>query len=483
MVNTASPKFLLAFKNTIRRLLAEVDRINKSESSFTNHMIVGGLFIIILIYTLQRTQYPFVYDSYNYWDLASSFNSNGHFSFTNYSNGLRGYSFPFLLFLLQSQADLLGFSAKILYAIYSALFFSIFAMYISPWFFRVVFQWKIQNLNRLCFSFLLFFFWRGYFLYPLTDFPALVALMIGITILVKTVRDHVNPIFSVLIGLFIGASMNFRPAYLISFIVISVLALVGWQKCGIKNTVLNSTFFLLGCGIVLFPQLLINQVHYQVNSPLVTAKINMGGISTSLYTGQLYGGLINQKYESNVGNNYPYPNVQYSNPLYSKIPDAMREPTIRNYFNIIREYPLEIVTSYFRHAFNGIDIFYSTPYVRNLFVNHIFFSFINYMIWFLCLIYINKLDYGNIDFSKLVGLLCLIALVILAIPIQVEVRFFLPLFILAYGLISFRFDYKKIIFSLLNDKEYFLRILFFFFLFILMCFTLSLGTIEKLFLG
>ncbi len=73
----------------------------------------------------------------------------------------------------------------------------------------------------------------------------------------------------------------------------------------------------------------------------------------------------------------------------------------------------------------------------------------------------------------------MLAPVALAIPIVVEVRFFLPMYLLAYGVVSYGLDYKELLLRLRN-KSTFLWFILLLFSWILMCFTLSAGTIEQL---
>lgn len=102
----------------------------------------AGMFTLMMIYTRQRVSFPFHYDSLYYWELGSSFYANDQFSFVNFSDGLRGYFFPFLLSLIQHQEVLTGVDLKVLFAILSALFFTVFSMHLVPWFFSEGFGWR-----------------------------------------------------------------------------------------------------------------------------------------------------------------------------------------------------------------------------------------------------------------------------------------------------------------------------------------------------
>jgi hypothetical protein len=438
----------------------------------------AGVLIAMMIYVVQRVHFPFYHDSLYYWEITSSFYEKGHFSLANFSDGLRGYLFPFLLLVIQRQANLFGIDAKLLFAVYSALFFAVFAMYLVPWFFGEVFRWKTNIVNSIAFSLIIFFFWRGHFLYPLTDFPALAAFLTGFTLLASVNSGRKSLIWLLLAGFFVGAAINIRPVYQISFIVILIFSSIAWWKLGAGKMILSMSLFLLGCGIILFPQWVINRVHFNSNSPLVLAKYVD---DANVYEVQLFWGLKTQKYETNIGENYPSAAVVYSDPLALKLPrNTLKEKNIANYLQTIRNNPMDVAISYFRHTFNGLDIFFPTPYVKNIFADHFFYSLMNYLIWFLLLYHITRPVSSKIYYANLFCVLSLLAPVALAVPGVVEIRFFLPAYILAYGVISYGFDYREWFVNVTNNKWHLLRLLFLCLIWVLVCFTLSASTIERL---
>jgi len=419
-----------------------------------------------------------VHDSLFYWQFADSFSNDG-FSFTNFSDGLRGYLFPFLLFLVKTQANLVNVDAKLMFYGYSSLFFTLLSIYIIPWAFRHIFGWKTFLFGRLLVSIFLFYFWRGHFLYPLSDFPAFTALLIGVALLAKSLRDKNVSYHSVFIGLFVGAALNIRPVYLVSLIVILPFLLIHVYKLGISKG--SKCFFLVlfGFSLVLLPQFIVNQTHFKVNSPLVLARV-VG--DENLYEKQLFWGLKTQKYEANIGDNYHSIIVVYNDPVILKLQktNLLREKDFDRYFKIIKRFPLDMSLSYFRHMFNGLDIFYSTPYVKNVYADHTFFSVINYTIWFLLAYDFIQMDLTKLNQIKILGITSFLSPVILAIPTAVEVRFFLAAYLLAYGAVAFDFDFVGSFKSLFRTPWNFLRLLIIYAFWMLICFIMSTATIENL---
>ncbi|MFZ5822166.1 MAG: hypothetical protein ACOYYJ_19920 [Chloroflexota bacterium] len=448
----------------------------------TSRNIAAFFFLAVLVffwtYGFQRRDYLFVHDAMNYWSARYNFIDNGQFSILHYNSPLRGYLFPLLLFLIQWQADVLGIDAQMLFLTYSALFVSVLAFYLLPWFFRVVFEWKTPVIKRLLFSGLLFFFWRGHFLYPLTDFPSLAFLLLGIGIFVRIGLGSLKPAWAVLAGFAIGAAVNIRPVYQVSLVVVLVLLCCLWRRLGKKDVLISVVFFFFGAGMVFYPQLLINQLYFETNSPLVLSTYIE---DESIYEIQLFWGLKTQKYETNIGDDYPFASVVYRDPLADKLPQRfLRDKTTQGYINIIRSYPLEVAVSYFRHFFNGLDVFFSTPYVRKIYAGHFLLSFANYLIWFLALYYMIAHTAERVTCSSFGVVLAMLAPVALAVPIVVEVRFFLPMYLLAYGIVSYGLNYKEMLLYILRTKSTFLLIVLLLFGWMLVCFTLSAGTIEKL---
>lgn len=436
-----------------------------------------GILAVVWVYGYQRIDQPFVHDAMNYWGAGNSFVDNGRFSLLNYRSPLRGFLFPLLLSVIQWQARGIGVEPRVLFLTYSSLLFSVFGFYLLPSFFRSVFQWETPPIKRLLFSGLLFFFWRGHFLYPLTDFPSLAFLVSGIAILAGTGNNRERPLWVALAGFCLAAAVNIRPAYQASVGIVLVLLFFTWRRLGNKCIIIGFVSFIVGMGIVFLPQFIINRYHFGANSPFVLSTYIE---DRSIYEVQLFWGLKTQKYETNIGDDYPSASVLYADPLAEKIAQRfLKDKTLKGYFNIVRAYPLDVAISYFRHSFNGLDIFFSTPYVKNIFANHFLLSFVNYVIWFLVLYYLVA-NPNNINTLSLSIVVVMLAPVVLAVPVVVEVRFFLPAYILAYGIVSYGLYYRELFLHTCNSKPRLFRMVLLLLGWVMICFTFSSSTIEQL---
>lgn len=475
---SSAQNLFLRTKETLTRAIHRLRHLYISRPWLAELAMAGGVFVVMAVYALQRAEQPFVHDSFHYWNLADRFFEDGEFSFTNYNNGLRGYLYPFILFLIKSVGGALGMGPKQFFYLSSALYFGLFTIFLLPRAFQKIFGWRIHLWGRAVIALLVFTFWRGHFLYPLSDFPAVTALLIGIAVLAFTLRNETAPAWAFLIGFFISAALNIRPAYQFSLIVLLPFFLLQLSKLRIFRAIQWTFYLVLGASLVLLPQLRINQTHFQVRSPWVLARF-VG--EENLFVKQLFWGLGTQKYETNIGENYPSAAVLYEDPLIDILPASLlRDKTVSGYSRIVSRFPEEVVVSYFRHFFNGIDLFFPTPYVKNIFVDNTLLKLLNYLVWFLAAYSLLEMDGRKIDRVQLAGALALLAPVMLAIPITVEVRFFLPIFLLAYGAIAFGIDYPALTATVFADKWKVLRAVGLLVLWLLVCFTLSAATVENL---
>ena len=470
-------KISWSIKSISKKLFVLVTRLDNSQAVAPALILAIFVYILIFVNLYGKRDMQFVHDPLYYWQLADSFSVDGNFSFTNYTNDLRGFLFPFCLFIIKTQATIFGFDAKLLFFGYSALLFALLSVYILPRFFHVVFLWRIHLLGRALIALLLFYFWRGHFLYPFSDFPAFTALVTGIILLAYSLKRQKIPIWSIFIGFSFGAAMNIRPVYQVSLLMIILLAVIYLSRSGLVKSMQWLFFVLVGTSLILFPQFKINFMNFQIYSPLVLARYSG---EENLFEKHLYWGLKTQKYEIVVDKNYPSIFIDYKDPIALKIQktNLFREKTYSNYIKIVKRFPLDISVSYFRHLFNGLDIFFSTPLVTNVYANHTLFSIANYLIWFLLIYHLASIDLSSVNYIQAVSIIGVLSPVMLAIPTAVEVRFFLPAYILAYGAIVFGFDYKSLLYSILYKKRDFFRFVILFVLWLAVSFTISFTTIT-----
>ena len=108
------------------------------------------------------------------------------------------------------------------------------------------------------------------------------------------------------------------------------------------------------------------------------------------------------------------------------------------YLKLVARHPLELSASYARHVFNGLDVKYPTPYVRDLRDTSTALSLLEYTLIFLALARLlatgARRALGGVRWA---GLLVLAASCIGVLQVQAEPRYFLPLQLLIYLLVCF----------------------------------------------
>jgi hypothetical protein len=200
-----------------------------------------------------------------------------------------------------------------------------------------------------------------------------------------------------------------------------------------------------GVLIASLPQMLINHHQRGSWSPLI-AK----GHEISLI--QLWDGMHAQKYETYVGPRagYPEPGVYYLDPATRHVLEQERIspvrrsglydefPSYQRYVRMVFNHPAEMAAAYLRRIFNGLDVRYPTPYIRDLGDTSTVVSLLQYTLMFLALARLLIPDarhaLGRINWA---GVVVLLIACVGAVPGAVEPRFFLPLQLLIYMLVCF----------------------------------------------
>jgi hypothetical protein len=426
----------------------------------------------------------FYYDASLYWQLGHSFESNGHFSLLAYGGATyHGYSIPLLNHVLQVIASTAGIGSVTIVKLFGALSAAVLGVIVIPRLARRLFPNASIGVGRvLALNAIIFLFWRDYFDFPLSDFPALLVASIGLLGLRRsTVPGYV------IAGLGFGLAANMRPAYqpaLIACVVVAGLLPLrswNWQRRGAA-----ASLVVAGAFIAFLPQMLINHHQRGTWSPSLP-----GGRVIAMQ--QLSDGMIAQKYETYVGpsTRYPQPEVFYFDPATTHVLQQEHIATnaivfgqyaaitsYSQYAGIVLRHPVEILASYVRHIFNGLDVRYPTPYVRNLEDTSIALSLLQYTLMFLAIVRLlvphARRALGR---SSWAGILVLLSACITALPTEAESRFFLPLQLFIYMLVCFGPATQASLFSRTTGRR--LALVLSYAAFLLICLTLSSATLAQ----
>jgi hypothetical protein len=387
----------------------------------------------------------FYYDATEYWRLRDRFEHNGHFSLVAYDSPWRGYSLPLLNHVLQVLASAAGLTGVTIVKIFGAFLAATLGVVVLPRLARQLFPAaSIGPLRVLALNALIFLYWRDHFDFPLSDFPSLLLVAIGILGLLRTTTSGY-----LVCGLCFGLAANMRPAYLPAAIAaVGMAGLLPLRRWNWRQRGAAATLVLAGALVVSLPQMLINHHQRGTWNP-VSSK------AREITLLQLWQGMRAQKYETYVGSvaGYPQPDVFYLDPAtrhvleQEHISPARRPyigatylefPSYRKYVGMVVDHPGGMAAAYVRRLFNGLDVQYPTPYVRDLRDRSTFLSLLQYTLMFVAIARLAVVDarraLGRIRWAGVVLLLIPCAT---AVTGAVEPRFLLPLQALIYMLVCF----------------------------------------------
>lgn len=413
-------------------------------------------FLVLFIYCLSRENYPFCHDSNGYWAYGKFFEKNNQFSITNYDNALRGYLFPLFNYGIFKLGQLLHVSEVNSFRFFSSLFYAYLIVEIIPLFISEVFEKTLEYRKRIIILVLFFIFWRGYVLYPLTDFIAF-SLMITAAMLLlriyKTKRIKLRICF--LIGALVFSCLNLRPSYIITlvpFLIISTFLIFSIKFQEEKRvltcfkSIIPISMIFLGMFLMALPQIVINNVHFQTTSPFVQMEKYFNG--KNLMLSKLYNGLTIQKYETYIGKEYDSSVALLNDVTGKEIISSEKITEINSYsdyFKLVLKHPIHFFQIYIKHLFNGLDIRFPTPYVVKFhsYIESTMIQLINFTIIYLTILLLGDKLKKRTLFGNIYSILFLLVIVLpgfISLPTEPEVRFYMPLSILFISLVVAEID-------------------------------------------
>ena len=297
----------------------------------------------------------FRFDAAEYWELSLRFTPQGHFSLLAFDAPHRGYLGPLLVLPARLLCHFTGWSmlagARLLGAGWAALLFGL----VIPELWKQATGRAFSGGRWLGLLSLGFIFWRDYFNFTLSDAPALALLGLGLAALMR--RDWY---WAGLGGLLLLAAVNIRPIYLAS--VPAGLWLLLRTAGSVRERGVRAAALLCGAGLVLLPQALINRRYFQRATPLVLAQRPGGG---PIYLKQLGWGTRFQRYESSLIPAIPR-SLVYADPGGQADLVGHQFTGYGHYLRFVAGHPLAVTGRCLKHLFNGLDLWYPTPYPTQL---------------------------------------------------------------------------------------------------------------------
>ncbi|MGY3087511.1 hypothetical protein ACVWYF_000537 [Hymenobacter sp. UYAg731] len=377
----------------------------------------------------------FRFDAAEYWELSLKFTQKGGFSLLAFDAPLRGYLGPLLVLPARLLCHFTGWSmltgAQVLGAGWAAVLFGVAV----PQLWAQATGRALSGSRWLVLLGLTFIFWRDYFNFTLSDMPAMALLLLGLAALARRGWG-----WAAVAGLLLAAAINIRPIYLASAPGLLWLLLKNSQPAASSSIWRRGAALAAGLALVWLPQLLINLRHFQTPTPLVLARLPG---TAPLYLKQLTWGTAFQRYESSLipesFRSLVYADSAGQRTLTSE--PGHRFGSYGQYVQFALRQPIATGGRYLRHLFNGLDIWFPTPYPRQLHPpGQAALRLLNYVLlglgtW-LALSAWRKNRRAAWK-SVVVGtLLALLLPCLLVLPTLVETRFLLPLHLLVLTLVA-----------------------------------------------
>ncbi|WP_130908555.1 hypothetical protein [Pseudomonas sp. Sample_16] len=387
----------------------------------------------------------FPYDSTTYWNLSTPA------FIANFPDIVRGYVYAYLLFPIHALTDAINDTGRVIFRISTSAIYAYLLTGPVANFFLQCFGGRLTFIRRIVFALLAIAVFPGLFLYPLSDMPAALAMIIAIAFAGSAKRKYWLA-FLFFSGAAASAAYNIRTIYLFAFIaLLFIVPLVFLRSKSWNARGLGMVAFILGAFVVALPQMAINKRIHDVATPLVFATVK----GKSLMATQLYWGVTIQRYETYNGGDTPAPSLYYRDPAgiaLRSLDESLftDDPTIGGYIALVAKHPVQFLGIYGRHFINGIDVRDGLVYVTKPSINKSVVAFLCYSLFFFgALIFCTRQNPRRIEVAYLTPLLIPVLAIL---PGAVETRFFMPLYLVLFGAIATQFEWSD--FSRLLKKHW-----------------------------
>lgn len=404
---------------------------------FKRHQqLFSFLVVFLLSFVFHRIMdisfYPF--DSSLYWELSTPS------VIVDFPEVARGYFYPLLLLPVHALSDWLGESGRVVFQFTSSVVYAYLLTGPIANFFLKAFGGTLSVVRRTAFALLIIVVYPGLLLFPLSDLPALLLLIISIALASRANSQHWW-CWLFLSGGAASAAYNIRTIYLFAALaLLFVMFFVFMRGKSWCLRALGLLIFLLGALIVAAPQMIINKRIHGTATPLVIAMVK----GKPLMAQQLFWGVGVQRYETYAGKDTPAPSLYYRDPAGIALKylheQLFADPNMRGYVSMVLRHPVQFLGIYGRHFVNGLDVRDGIVYAKKSSTNKSFVSLLCFGLLFFCvLIYSIRKEKRWIEAAYLLPILLPVMAIL---PGAVETRFFMPLYLVLFGATVTRFEWN-----------------------------------------
>lgn len=388
-----------------------------------------------LIVALTQGPKLFYGDSGNYWELASTFTHNGHFSLLNFESPARGYALPLMIYVLRALGEGVRWTDSSVAKLFNVALFALIGAVLAPRLAQTIWprqRWSL--LRRIGLTALLIVFWSGDLSYPLSDFPGLALALLA---LIAISRPD-TPGWMLVAGAAAGLVIDVRAAYVPFLPMLLVIVALIWfaqrgtQHASLARRALCVALLAFGFAAVSLPQSLSAHRHLGTWSFIP-------GRPEDLAREHFEMGMYSQRYDTFVSHGEGY-QVIYIDHTGLRILEEQPHgeiKTLSEYIGVVIDHPVAMAALLARHVLNGLDMRYSTVYVEHLDSGGLLWlRLAGFLLVFLALVRVlwpaARRSLGPTRWRYVIALLlCCLTSVFTAI----ETRYMLPAWLLAYMLV------------------------------------------------
>lgn len=385
-------------------------------------------FLAFLIFAYFHRDLPFRGDAWEIWEISKHFYEPGRaHSFVEYRGPV-----TFVLFnAVYRVASAVGLGEQAGFRLFSAVVFALLTTRVVPALASRMFERRSTNAEVLLFVLATLYFFGGYLLHPQVDFLAL-TLFLAAVVLFLGPPSRFGPFLYAAAGLLLLSAVAMRMNYLVALPALLLMAYHSRVASGPGSR--RRTLALAAFGIVAV-----------VSSVLLLGQRADSGQSRVLKA-QLAKGLTIEKIEWNAGDpRFPGGIIVADAAGSALVAPYRRQPdrlsmTPHEYLNLVARHPVAIGQIWLKHLFNGLDLWYDSVYVQDLYRGRLLRSLLNYTLFFLAILVIRARCLARDSVARKAGAWALLAIALpalTAVPFVVEVRFFIPMIVAAHAIAIF----------------------------------------------
>lgn len=423
----------------------------KKKASYFRWITAAVVFVIFMVCSAISAITEYAYDAEWYWTIADPVFEGGKIHLLSFPETFRGYFLPVVIQLFKRGGTMLGHGYWG-WRVFVALMLAALLTFIFPVLFSKKIDGLIPMLRVVLCECVLLWVWGNYLQYPLSDLAAVVFLSAGVASLKSAVgADRRAALYiglGLIGGIFLYAAYNTRVVFGYGA-VFSIIVFAIYLRRNLKRLLMVLLPAFVGALLIALPQMMINHQYTGAYAPKVYTE-QLHNYERSIEMQQLYWGITYDRYETYDGDAAVLANPQ----MFFRDPEGetllqqeglvlAAEFSKRDYLHLIIKHPLDMAGIYMRHLISAMTPFYREVFVHDLYAEKGVLITISILLWLLSGVVLTsaflkrKLNMCDFWFCAAIGLPG-----VMQMFGAVEIRFFLPLYLLSYFGVFVKTDYN-----------------------------------------